>query len=93
MPNISDRMNIDTSYFTTVDIPQPINTPVFSDNQSESTHTGMRLISIGGNSVPMRGIHPVEMMTDTDLYRFYPYSAYADRKWTYTYYALFNSGR
>jgi hypothetical protein len=53
--------------------------------------TGSNLMSItGGNTVPMRGILPIEQMSDCDLYRFYPYSAYFDRIPKYTYYALFN---
>lgn len=55
------------------------------------TSTSTNLMSINqGNSVPMRGIMPIEQMSDCDIYRFFPNSAYMDRIWSYTYSALAN---
>lgn len=67
--------------------------PPATDTTSPSvlqTSTSGNFMSVGGNTVPMRGVLPVEHMTDTDLYRFYPYSAYVDRVWDYRYFALAN---
>lgn len=60
----------------------PINTPV----------TSSHLMSItSGNSVPMRGVLPVEQMSDADVDRYFPYGAHQDRIPKYTYYLLFNT--
>ncbi len=57
-----------------------------------SGNNGSLMSITNGNSVPMRGILPIEQMTDYDLYRFFPYTAYTDRIPKYTYYQLFNTG-
>ena len=55
-----------------------------------ATNSLMSITGAGGNSVPMRGVLPIEQMSDSDIARFYPYTAFFDRIPTYTYYALFN---
>lgn len=44
-----------------------------------------------GNPVPMRGILPIEQMTDSDINKFYPYTAYFDKIPKYTYYLSNNN--
>lgn len=55
----------------------------------ETAYGGMSIAK--GNRVPMRGTLPIEQMTDSDLYSFYPYNSYTDRTWKYTYFTLFNA--
>lgn len=97
MPSINSRKAIgtDTQY-------TPVSTQYTTASISASPHSdpsnlqmaggsGSLMAIVGGNRVPMRGILPIEQMTDTDLSRFFPYSAYFDRIPKYTYYALLNS--
>jgi hypothetical protein len=95
MPKINDRMYSSDSVLSQY---EPVSSsaihtqlptdPVAVRAQSNSSN----LMSITqGNSVPMRGILPIEQMTDADLYKFFPYSAFTDRIPKYTYYALFNT--
>lgn len=94
MPPI--RMRLDP----VLDQHEPIAQPVFHTYTPERTMesspsalhvsgNSSNLMSItGGNSVPMRGIPPIEQMSDSDIYRFFPYTAYFDRIPKYTYYSL-----
>lgn len=94
MPPIHTRMaTVDnvTGYTVPDSIPAPQSHITGDPSALHVTAMGSNLMSItGGNTVPMRGILPIEQMSDCDLYRFYPYSAYFDRIPKYTYYALLN---
>lgn len=93
MPRIADRMNVDFSGFGEV-MPSPdnpINSYVANPSTLSVSSAGGDMMSINsGNRVPMRGVLPVEQMSDSDLYRFFPYTPYFDRRWTSVYYQLYN---
>lgn len=89
MPRINDRLAGPEKYSQVGSVGQTLpGNPSFIPTSAINS-----FMSSSGNSVPMRGVLPIEHMTDTDLYRFFPYSAYNDRMWSYTYFALRNSGR
>ncbi len=85
MPSISSRMMPELTGYdpappaapSHVSHPPPV--PPYSNNLMSNTH---------GNTVPMRGLLPIELMNDTDVHRFFPYSAYSDRIPKFTYYSL-----
>src|SRR5260370_28880618 len=100
MPNIKSRTVCDDSLMKY----QPVtNTPTQTDTRAitpgdpttiSMTGTQTRLMSPNlGNRVPMRGIHPIELMSDNDLYHFFPNTAFMDRIPVFTYYALNNQAK
>lgn len=97
MPSIADRLVQSDSlynYQPASSSPyQSVNPMAYSGSPAtfQVTSTSTNLMSINqGNSVPMRGVPPIETMSDCDQYRFFPSTAYFDRIWGYTYYALAN---
>ena len=90
MPSINSRMlRGNAADYETV---EPVSPPPVHNLPFQTTSNSSSLMSItNGNSVPMRGILPIEQMSDFDLQRFFPYTAHYDRIPRYTYYALFNS--
>lgn len=98
MPSMNVRMaTVDNMKgYDIVDTPNNLSVPQSPLNNNptslQMTSTNSNLMSINqGNSVPMRGILPIEQMSDCDLYRFYPYTAHMDRIPKYTYYQLANN--
>ncbi len=95
MPSIQDRLatGTDVQYQPVETTQQSVHGSSLPDPSSLQMSGGSgSLMSISsGNRTPMRGILPIEQMNDTDLSKFFPYSAYIDRIPKYTYYALFNS--
>jgi hypothetical protein len=92
MPSIESRTTTPDKMDSYEQIASPlVHAPAsMLDNPSALHVTGnsTNLMSITtGNSVPMRGIPPIEFMSDCDLYKFYPYTAYFDRIPKYTNYA------
>lgn len=99
MPDIRTRMaTIDSmSHYEPAEVTQPqqasYGAGISSPAALNLTATDSNLMSINqGNTVPMRGILPIEQMSDCDLYRFFPYTAHFDRIPKYTYYALLSQG-
>jgi hypothetical protein len=89
MPSIANRM---TQELTGYDSAQPTSITTTSHPPPATSYSNNLMSSIHGNIVPMRGILPIEQMSDTDIQRFFPYSAYSDRIPKFTYYALLNQG-
>lgn len=90
MPPISSRTVTDE----TIAKYEPISSITSLSPPSSITMTPMNsdLMSVNsGNPVPMRGILPIEQMTDTDISKFYPYTAYFDKIPKYTYYLSNNT--
>ena len=46
-----------------------------------------------GNTVPMAGLPPIEMMSDYDVQRYFPYNAHNIHVPKYTFALLSNSGK
>jgi hypothetical protein len=93
MPNInSRRMTSDVMQKYTISeasVDRPYQLPATA-NASFNSSNLMSITGAGGNSVPMRGVLPIEQMSDSDIARFFPYTAFFDRIPNYTYYQLFN---
>jgi hypothetical protein len=67
----------------------PVTTPPGALHVSSTSSNLMSITS--GNSVPMRGILPIEFMSDSDSSRFFPYTAYFDRIPKYTFFTQLNT--
>lgn len=93
MPSIGSRRMTDDvmQKYTIADasVSRPSQLPATANTSFNSSNL-MSITGAGGNSVPMRGILPIEQMSDSDGSRFFPYTAFFDRIPNYTYYALLN---